>query len=261
MNSTELTTQLFLGLATISLGTFLGALGNKLVSSNFHSKWKYAFYFLSIISLIASILFAVIFAKKDFISWLTIVSLIISGVLLFAFTKKVLDKKHTFKTHGLDPIVNNFTTDSDKKEIKLFGGDLNFFGEEPIDMNDNKQYSHLKRSRFGRILVLCEEPRTNHTKIRYGKILNELSGIEMKFYNPEDADLLIRGRMKTLNGVEKLMIYSKIKSGIYETIETDTANSNGALYNNIWKLIWSLANGVDAEMKADYIKLYNDSLQ
>ncbi len=62
--------------------------------------------------------------------------------------------------------------------------------------------------------------------------------------------------MKTISGVEKLLIYSKIKSGKYLAIETDTANSNGALYNNIWKLIWSLATRLSSQQKTEYKDLY-----
>lgn len=65
---------------------------------------------------------------------------------------------------------------------------------------------------------------------------------DLRFYKPDRADLKVRGRIIQLQGVDKLLMYSRIESGIYQAIETDTSNSNGALYNNIWQLIWSLAD-------------------
>lgn len=65
--------------------------------------------------------------------------------------------------------------------------------------------------------------------------------MELRFYEPENADLKVRGRIIQVQGVTKLLMYTKIRSGIYQSLETDTANSNGALYNNIWELAWALA--------------------
>jgi hypothetical protein len=255
MNSAEIT-QLFIGLATVSLGAFLGAVGNRLVSINAQTNWKLAFYTLGVITILATILYFTLYFNSKFIDYLTVMMLLFSGILLLIFTYLVLDKKFVYKTSELDPIINDFTSLADKTEIRLFGGDLNFFGNALIDMDQNKQYNHLKSLGFKKISVLYEEPRNSVTQIRYGKILYEMNSVEMKFYNPDEADLLIRGRMKTLNGVEKLMIYSKIESGKYQTIVTDTANSNGALYNNIWRLVWSLANKISNQQKSEYTKLY-----
>lgn len=123
-----------------------------------------------------------------------------------------------------------------------------------MDIND--QYSHLKSLCFRKLLILCEAPADNSTKIRYGKIIQEMRGVELKFYNPDEADLRIRGRLKTLQGVERLLIYSKVDSGLYKTIETDTANSNGALYSNIWRLIWSLAKEPSREQIEEFKSLF-----
>jgi len=256
MNTAEIT-QISLGLGTIAFGTFLGAIGNKLVAINAQTKWKWAFYILSMISILAGILFSFLYFESTFKYYLTVTLLLTSGILLLIFTRKALDKKFVYRTIELDPIINSFTSLSDKSEIKLFGGDLDFFGNAPVDMDQNRQYGYLKSLKFRKISIICEEPRNPLTKIRYGKILHEMNCVELKFYNPDEADLMIRGRMKTLNGVEKLMIYSKIESGKYQTIETDTANSNGALYNNIWKLVWSLANKISDQQKQEYTKLFS----
>jgi len=153
----------------------------------------------------------------------------------------------------LDPIINRFTTIADRTEIRLFGGDLNFFGNSEVQMNNNAQYTALRGSTFARISILCEEPQNADTRTRYGKILNELPGIELRFYNPEEADLLIRGRLKKVNGVDKLLIYNKLDTGRYQLILTDTANSSGALYNNIWNLVWSLANRLSVDQRNELL--------
>lgn len=247
----------FLAFASISLGAFFGALGNRLVTVNNKTNWKWAFYILGIVSILSGVI-GCIFIKSEsiFLYYLTIILLISSGILLIFFTKKYIDIKYIFKTSELYPIINKFTESSDRKAIRLFGGDLNFFGNEPTEMDKNEQYNFLKSLKFKSTLILCEEPGDTSTKIRYGKILQELNNVELRFYHPEEADLLIRGRMKTISGVEKLLIYSKIESGKYHAIETDTANSNGALYNNIWKLIWSLATRLSSQQKTEYKDLY-----
>ena len=79
---------------------------------------------------------------------------------------------------------------------------------------------------------------------------------ELRFYNPEEADLRVRGRIIKVNGVDKLLVYNKIKSGKYQAIENDTSNSNGALYNGIWELVWSLAKQPTPEQIGMYKGLF-----
>lgn len=221
------------------------------------SNLRFGFYLLGILSIGSAIYeFQDIYPNFEFQNYLTIILLPISGIILLIFTKQYLDKKNIYSTIELDPIINSFTQAADKDEIKLFGGDLNFLGNNHTEIDNNSQYKVLKGARFRKILILCEVPGDNSTKIRYGKILHELRGVELKFYNPDDADLRIRGRMKKVQGVEKLMIYTKLESGKYQAIETDTANSNGALYNNIWKLVWSLAIVLSPQQQHDYEELY-----
>jgi len=258
MESTELT-QYFLAFASTTLGTFLGAVGNKLVTYNSQTKWKWAFYMLGICAIISIPIYLKITNNLFFINYFTVSILGVSAVCIIIFTRKFLDKKSVFKTSELNPIINEFTSLSDHAEIKLFGGDLNFFGNGSSEMDKNSQYNHLKSIGFKKVSILCEVPRDTSTKIRYGKILHEMKGVTLKFYNPDEADLLIRGRMKTFQGVEKLMIYSKIESGKYQAIETDTANSNGALYNNIWKLIWSLAIDINELKRTEYLNLFKSN--
>jgi len=106
---------------------------------------------------------------------------VICSPILFLVTRKYLFEKNIFKTSELDPIINKFTSDADKNKIKLFGGDLNFFGNTPSEMNSNSQYIHLRSSNFKRVLILCESPKNKIQKIRYDKILSDISGAELRF--------------------------------------------------------------------------------
>lgn len=182
----------------------------------------------------------------------------VSSVLLFLFTLKNLAGKHQYKTAELDPIVNKFTENADKKNIKLLAGDINFFGNYPQDMDQNSQYNCLRKERFKEIQILCTEPKTNEEKVRYGKIISDFNTVELRYYFPPHADLLIRGRLKTLNNVTHLLIYNKIKSGVYEALESDTANKSGVMYNYIWDLIWSLAKSPSSEELNEYVNLYRN---
>jgi len=102
---------------------------------------------------------------------------------------------------------------------------------------------------------LCESPKGQIEQIRYGKILTDIAGAELKFYNPDIADLRVRGRIIQVDGVNKLLIYKKLKSKTYRAIETNTADSDGALYNNIWQLVWSLADSPTPDEVALYKSL------
>ena len=247
----------FLALTGVSFGAFFGAAGNKLVNVNYKTNLKWAFYSLGIISAIIGVVFLFLFFKElAYIGYLIVILLVVSGISIIHFTHKHLDKKYIYRTSELTPIINEFTSDADHNEIKLFGGDLSFLGDATSSMNQNLQYTFLRNNGFRKVLILCEEPGNIATKMRYGKLINELQGVELKFYKPEDADLQIRGRLKTVSGVEKLLIYSKKESGKYQAIETDTANSNGALYSNIWNLVWSLAKDPTQQEIKEYLKTY-----
>jgi hypothetical protein len=250
------TSLIFQIIASVSIGSFFGVLGNKLIAVNYKTNWKWGFYLLAIASFVAGIYnITLLDSVSKLIDYFIMILLLISGIGIFIFTKVFLDKKYVFKTLELHSVINNFTEDADRSDIKLFGGDLNFLGNTPSEMDQNVQYIFLKSSNFRKILILCEEPPNSATMIRYGKILNDLPEVEFRFYNPKDADLRLRGRMKKIQGVEKLLIFFKIGSCKYQVIETDTANSNGALYNNIWSLIWSLAKKLETTQKTEYLRI------
>jgi hypothetical protein len=228
--------------------------------SNDQRHWNLSYYILGFVTIGFAIYHAVINSKIVFNFSHSIpyhlIFAIVSGLLLISITKKKLYAKRIFKTSELDPIVNSFTGKADRKEIKLFGGDLNFFGNSKKEMDMNSQYNFLKGLDFKRVLILCELPMNNEEKFRYGKILHDMPNTEFRFYNPAEADLKVRGRIIEVQGVTKLLMYNKIRSKTYKTIETDRANEKGELYHNIWGLVWSLANIPTEENLKSYRNLY-----
>lgn len=257
MKLDNIVTLLFCG-TSIAAGAFLGVLRSKLFSTKTENKFHYAFYICGSITLFGTAL-AIIFNTSEIFNppnWFAIIALTLAvgfSIALIIFTKKHLVIKTIYKIKELDPIVNKFTSNSDKNEIKLFGGDLDFLGKSPSEINGNIQYTHLKSLGFKKISILCEEPKDITTKIRYGLLYHDNPNIELRFYQPDKADLKVRGRIKKLNNTIKLLLYTKAETvGSYKILETDTANANGALYENIWQLVWSIAT----RPSSDQIKLY-----
>lgn len=247
---------------TILIGTFLGTLGSQLVSKNSKTRWIYSFYIMGVAGIIyGSIYYHNIYYYKVPLNTDEIYAsfaCIASGILLIIYTLTTKQTALQYTLKDLNPIVNNFTNNADHQEIKLFGGDLNFFGNI-ILMDDNIQYKALKEKNFNKVSILCEEPQNDQTRIRYGKLLSELNGIQIKFYNPDTADLKIRGRIKTIEGVTRVLMYSKTDvRDLYEALETDIANRNGVLINNIWNLVWSLARPIPELEFQQLINQYHD---
>lgn len=227
---------------SLSLGAFIGILTEKLSGNKNNSLWVFAFYGLGIVTFVLPIVF--LFKKW---STATIGEIIVAfvciaaAILVIIITKVMLHVKNIYTTSELHPIVNAFTEFADKKEIKLFGGDFDFLGNTSEEIDAHPQYTALKKCKFGKVLILCAAPNGNDAASRYGKILMELKGSELRFYRPERADLAVRGRIVKRNGVDQLLMYSKKGPGIYEAIEADIADPNGMLILNIWELTWSLA--------------------
>lgn len=252
--------------SSASVGILFSILQSRILASSNSDKLHNYFNIFSILLIVGAL--ALIFFYSDellnnsgevkYFEVIILALSIIMGVSLLYFTKRYLFLKNIFKTTELDPIVNDFTSNADKNQVKLFGGDLNFFGEYPEQMDLNKQYTHLKALKFKKVLIICEVPEQRIQKVRYGKILSEIQGAELRFYHPESADLRVRGRMIQINGVNKLLMYKKIKSGVYKAIETDTADPDGALYNNIWELVWSMANQPNEKQTEEYKSLYKN---
>jgi len=265
MSLANITTILLAG-TSLSVGAILGALRSKIFAIKGQSKLHYFFYGFSGFVLLISIYCVITYwnhffnpptvEKTNWFSISVLIAAIISSVALYFFTKKHLVFKDIYTTKELDPIVNKFTSNADKSEIKLFGGDLSFLGNSPGEIDINDQYTHLRSMAFTKVSILCETPGTQIQRMRYGKILYDMQEIELRFYNPDKADLRVRGRLTKLNGSDRLLMYNKIRSGVYEAIHTDTSSSKGALYNNIWELVWDLARRPNKEEIDSYIGLY-----
>ncbi|MBP8192046.1 MAG: hypothetical protein KAX69_00475 [Chitinophagales bacterium] len=260
MEINDIITILLMGIS-LSIGAILGTITNKIFATKEKNNFYYAFYVFSFVIILIS--FCVICFKGNEFSpakhpfhFVVLTLSFISGIILFISTKFYLVKKYVFTVPELNPIVNTFTSSADKNEIKLFGGDLNFLGNSTSEIDNNVQYTLLKSLNFKKISIICEEPNDPSTRLRYGKILSEMPNTEIKFYDPEKADLRVRGRIIEVNGVSKLLMYTKNKPGSYETLETDTANSSGALYDNIWALIWSMAKKPSPEQLEQYINTF-----
>lgn len=247
---------------SIALGTFFGILRNKILSLEDNNRFHYFFYSLPILAFIASTPFIIFFWNEiwqpNIYAVIVLSFTVVSSVLLTWLTKKYMVIKNIYKSKELDPIVNDFTNNADKHNIRLFGGDLDFFGKNPGEMDQHPQYISLKSMGFRQIEILCAEPSKNADKIRYGKIIHDMPEVELRFYHPQQADLFVRGRMKEVHGVKKLLIYTKINTGVYKALEIDTADSKGALYNNIWGLVWSLATVPTAERIDEYKLLFQN---
>ena len=259
MNFNNVITILF-AFATLSFGALLGAVRSKIFAAKGRNSYHYFLYGFSVFIFVASII-SFLWFYHDFTNppWFGLIVLLLSifcSVAVFWFTKKFLVAKNIFKTDALDPIINDFTDIADRTEIKLLCGDLNFFGNAPIDMDKNSQYTHLRGLDFRKVLILCEEPNDATKKIRYGKILLEFPSYEVRFYHPENADLGVRGRIIYVHGAPKLLMYTKVRSGEYQALETNMANTDGALYTNIWKLAWSLAYKPTAEQINNFKELF-----
>lgn len=225
-------------LAFVSLGTVLGAMLNKVFAVKDKNNLYWIFYGFSMLCFLylGITWFATSGAALNGAWYLTLVC----NVALILITRFILTTKNIYKTAELDTVINAFTGKADKNFINLLCGDINFFGAGPDEMDKNIQYTYLKSSGFREINILCYPPVNNSDRMRYGKLLRDMPAVRLRYYQPSEANVSLRGRITRFQGGDKLMMYFKISSNTYQAIETDTANSNGALYRNIWELIWNL---------------------
>ncbi len=237
----ENTSILYL-LTSSSIGLLLGFLCNAFFINRPNIFIKLILFFFGLMVVIFSIYYYCTDNIDNLLTKLLIPLSFILGVTIIIISIKLPLIRRYMTPKRLNKIINKHTLLADRNEIKLLGGDLSFFGAAPKNIEENEQYKALKDKNFNKIYVLCETPVQEETKIRYGKIISDFGDIvELKFYNPDEADLRIRGRLFVEKGVQKLLIFKKHSTKKYKAIATDTANEKGALYTNIWKLIWSLA--------------------
>ena len=176
--------RILLSAAFLLLGAFLTAVRAKLVATKQKNNLHLIFYTVSIVLSISAIIGTFVYRHSLFLTvgsadnkeiepnWIGIITILFaltSSILLFRFTKKHLAGKFHYNANELAPKVNEFTKNSDKKNIRLLAGDLNFFGNAPSDMDKDAQYTCLKNENFRLIQILCFRPIDNTQKIRYGK--------------------------------------------------------------------------------------------
>src|SRR5258708_3623821 len=136
MTTQDLNYILSIGISA-SIGATLGILRSKIFASKIRNVLYIIFYIFSCLLLLFAI-YAACVAWSESIT--IIIASILSSLGLAATTYFFLVIKDTYKTSELSPIVNRWTAKADKAEIKLFGGDLDFFGRTPGEMAGNSQY-------------------------------------------------------------------------------------------------------------------------
>ncbi|MCB0518180.1 MAG: hypothetical protein H6577_06410 [Lewinellaceae bacterium] len=265
--------KLLLAGASLTAGAFFTALRAKITSTKYKNWLHASFYGISVIIIIGAVIVTYcfwneIFAKNETIpdsknnlyATFVIALSLLSSIGLIWVTFKFLVGKYQYTVDKLNPIVNKFSRNADKENIKLLAGDLDFFGKTKDEIDKNSQYQCLKDENFKKIQILCTPPISYGDKERYGKIITDFPRAELRYYKPSHADLKVRGRIKTLNNVPMLLIYNKILPGQYQAIELNTAETEGAHYSGLWNLIWELADTPTQEQLSEYREIYQKSI-
>jgi hypothetical protein len=254
--------KIVLASGSLAAGAFLTAVRARLTSTRQKNRLHRIFYLFSALVILTALITFITYrtdifkAEPDWFAIIVLVIAVLFSLGLIWITACYLTGKHHFTTTELDPIVNKFTRDADKHNIKLLAGNLDFFGANESQMDNQSQYNCLRREGFKQIQILCTRPKTIADKFRYGKILNDFLGAELRYYRPSAADLNVRGRIKTLGNVPRLLIYNKVSAGVYEALELDTAATQGVLYTHLWNLIWDLAEVPTDEDIIEYRRLH-----
>ncbi len=114
--------------------------------------------------------------------------LIISFVLYYI----VINSSNRVSRRKIDKMIRTFTQQAEcHKDIKLFGGDLDFLGNvEDGSINNNKQLIQLVTMKFNSIKVLCRKPIKNKDDIlRIGFLADKFeSKIMIKFFINKKCD-------------------------------------------------------------------------
>lgn len=238
--------KIILAGGSLTAGAFLTALRSKLASSKKKNLLHVSFYLVAAFVIISVLVTSYMYKSIIFEPyWFAIIVMIVALVSSFALiwvTHRFLTWKSQYSSKELDPVVNKFSVNADKDNIKFLAGNLDFLGTSAQQIDSHLQYKCLREMSFSRIQVLCKPPISNEDKMRYGKIISDFPAIELRYYNPPIADLKVRGRIKTLNNVTRLLIYNKVLHDQYEALELDTAETDGARYTHLWNLIWEIAS-------------------
>lgn len=246
--------------SSLTAGAYLTALRAKLANTKKKNWLHLSFYITATLLLFGALIFSLTHWDKikepNWFAIIVLISAIVFSVALIWVTKKFLAGKYQYTISELNPVVNAFSSNADKHNIKLLAGNLDFFGKSVGEIDQHPQFLCLKAEGFQQIQILCTKPVSNEDKLRYGKIITDLPAIQLRYYKPVEADLKVRGRIKTLNNVTRLLIYTKVSPGRYEALELNTAENDGALYTHLWNLIWELAESPTEDQLKEYRRFY-----
>jgi len=226
-----------------------------ILHANVKSPWRIYPYHLFYVFCLLAIVVGIYQLFQDVTSlagWIVVSVGIVALFVAFLIHKNT----NIIETKKIIPKVIKFTDDAKSDEICLLGGDLNFFGDDIANMDNDKQYKQLKEKDFDKLLILCKKPKqTDNILIqRYGKILKDFSNkVEIRFYNEKSKDAHIRGRIKWKLSphIQQALIYERIQKNQYRIKEEDIVCENaniGNPYVLIWDLLWENAEKLsDAE--------------
>ena len=244
-------------------GAIISVLVSILLHANVKSPWRiypyHLFYLFCVIAIVIGVFQLFQENESNLACWILI------GVSVVALIATYFIFKNTdiIETKKIIPKVIKFTDDAKSDEICLLGGDLNFFGDDVANMDNDKQYKQLKAKDFDMLLILCKKPKQTDDILiqRYGKILNDFSNkVEIRFYNEKSKDAHIRGRIKWKLSphIQQALIYERIQKGQYRIKEEDIACENaniGNPYVLIWDLLWENAEKLSDDEKDRWVKL------
>ncbi|WP_028523264.1 hypothetical protein [Runella limosa] len=246
------------------IGVFFGLLANTLTQRNQKfKKWTFLFYLLGIVPVGCSIFFM----KENLNNpdnsklWFGFIILIVC-VLYQVFIYLILNyDDRVYSPKELDLIIRKFTENSKIDTMRMFAGDLNFFGTDIKSIKNNAQFKQLYDLEFRRIQILCRRPKNEQEEIRYGMIVKEINNIELRFYNKNIEDLKVRGRItKHAPSVDAISIYERIAAKKYRVIESDVNHFDCGLFIKIFKLVWHNADTPTPVELSKWAECYENKL-
>lgn len=113
-------TQILLALSTILIGTFLGAVGNKLISNKGKSSWTLAFYIFGGIGALIPMLYLIFAITSSIDEKIMLAVCFIVGISMMWFTFKIRSQR-LLTLKKLNPIINKFTTNQTMKILNFLG--------------------------------------------------------------------------------------------------------------------------------------------
>ncbi len=125
-------------------------------------------------------------SKQFFVALLLLIGAFVLNYVVITSSNRVSRRK-------IDKMIRTFTQQAEcHKDIKLFGGDLDFLGNiEDGSINNNKQLIQLESMKFNSIKVLCKKPIINNEDdiLRIGFLADKFkSKIMIRFFIDNKCD-------------------------------------------------------------------------